>query len=87
MTWKPEWDGGNVTTVMFLLEPTQEGTRLTLRHEGFASRAAALPRSRHAAGSGCLAGWQVMLARKRTLQGQNTFSLGLSRRGRIFRER
>jgi len=39
MSWKPGWDGGNVTTVTFLLEPTEQGTRLTLRHEGFVERA------------------------------------------------
>ena len=38
MTWKPAWDGGNVTTVNYLLEPTEGGTRLTLRHEGFGTR-------------------------------------------------
>ncbi len=38
MTWKPAWDGGNVTTVNYLLEPTEGGTRLTLRHEGFGAR-------------------------------------------------
>jgi uncharacterized protein YndB with AHSA1/START domain len=39
MTWKPEWDGGNVTTVTYLLEPVEGGTRLTLRHDGFGARA------------------------------------------------
>jgi len=39
MTWKPAWDGGSATTVSYLLEPTESGTRLTLRHEGFGERA------------------------------------------------
>jgi uncharacterized protein YndB with AHSA1/START domain/uncharacterized protein YciI len=38
-TWVAEWDGGNVTTLTYLLEPTDAGTRVTLRHEGFADRA------------------------------------------------
>jgi uncharacterized protein YndB with AHSA1/START domain/uncharacterized protein YciI len=37
-TWKPEWDGGHVSTVTYRLEPTPEGTRLVLRHEGLAGR-------------------------------------------------
>ncbi|APR85356.1 Hypothetical protein A7982_10705 [Minicystis rosea] len=37
-TWKPAWDGGNVTTLTYYLEPTAEGTRVTVRHEGFAGR-------------------------------------------------
>jgi uncharacterized protein YndB with AHSA1/START domain/uncharacterized protein YciI len=41
MTWRPAWDGGNVTTVSYLLEPTEGGTRLTLRHEGFGTRESA----------------------------------------------
>ena len=39
MTWKAPWDSGNVTTVTYSLEPTAEGTKLTLRHEGFGNRA------------------------------------------------
>jgi uncharacterized protein YndB with AHSA1/START domain/uncharacterized protein YciI len=37
-TWVAPWDGGNVTTLTYLLEPTDTGTRVTLRHEGFADR-------------------------------------------------
>ncbi len=37
-TWKAEWDGGNVTTITFLLDPIDGGTRLTLWHKGFAGR-------------------------------------------------
>jgi uncharacterized protein YndB with AHSA1/START domain len=39
MTWRPDWDADSVTTVTYLLEPIAEGTRLTLRHEGFGERA------------------------------------------------
>jgi len=37
-TWKPEWDGGHVSTVTYRLEPTPGGTRLVLRHDGFTDR-------------------------------------------------
>lgn len=37
-TWKPDWDGGNETRITFTFEAIPEGTRLTLRHEGFAGR-------------------------------------------------
>jgi uncharacterized protein YndB with AHSA1/START domain len=37
-TWRPDWDAPHETTVTYLLEPLDEGTRLTLRHEGFAER-------------------------------------------------
>lgn len=37
-TWKAAWDGGNVTTITFQLEPIEGGTRLTLWHKGFSGR-------------------------------------------------
>jgi uncharacterized protein YndB with AHSA1/START domain/uncharacterized protein YciI len=37
-TWKPEWDGGHVSTVTYRLETTPGGTRLVLRHEGLSER-------------------------------------------------
>jgi uncharacterized protein YndB with AHSA1/START domain len=37
-TWRPDWDAGHATTVTYRLEPTATGTRLTVRHEGFAGR-------------------------------------------------
>jgi uncharacterized protein YndB with AHSA1/START domain len=37
-TWKAAWDGDHVTTITYLLDPVEGGTRLTLRHEGFAGR-------------------------------------------------
>ncbi|MDW6024075.1 SRPBCC domain-containing protein [Mesorhizobium sp. BAC0120] len=48
MTWKPGWDEGSVTTVTYLLEPTANGTKLTLRHEGFGETASSC--SNHATG-------------------------------------
>ena len=39
-TWKPDWDAPNETRVTYRLEPLETGTRVTLRHEGFADRAA-----------------------------------------------
>lgn len=38
-TWRPDWDAPNETRVTYILEPLETGTRLTLRHEGFAGRA------------------------------------------------
>ncbi|RWX63230.1 ATPase [Mesorhizobium sp. M4B.F.Ca.ET.089.01.1.1] len=38
MTWKAPWDGDQVTTVTYTLEPVENGTRLTLRNEGFGAR-------------------------------------------------
>lgn len=37
-TWAADWDGGRVTTVRYRLDPIEGGTRLTLRHDGFAGR-------------------------------------------------
>ena len=37
-TWRAAWDGGNTTTITYRLEPIEGGTRVTLRHEGFADR-------------------------------------------------
>jgi uncharacterized protein YndB with AHSA1/START domain len=52
-TWRADWDGGNVTTITYLLEPIANGTRLTLRHTGFAGR----PESCH----GHSEGWERVL--------------------------
>lgn len=40
-TWNADWDAPNETRVTYMLEPLEEGTRLTLRHEGFAGRGGA----------------------------------------------
>lgn len=37
-TWKPEWDGGHETTLRYTLAAIPGGTRVTIRHEGFAGR-------------------------------------------------
>jgi len=37
-TWKAAWDGNNETLITYSLEPTEGGTRVTVRHEGFADR-------------------------------------------------
>ena len=37
-TWRADWDGNNLTTVTYRLEPIEGGTRVTLRHEGFQGR-------------------------------------------------
>ena len=87
MSWKPGWDGGNVTTVTYLLEPTETGTRLTLRHEGFADRAE--PCRDHGRRLGAGARLAGRPCRRESGRGrrQSTFLPGLSRRGRIFRAR
>jgi uncharacterized protein YndB with AHSA1/START domain len=36
-TWKPDWESGAPTTVTYRLEAIPEGTRITVRHEGFTS--------------------------------------------------
>ena len=37
-TWKADWDGGQTTVVTYRLDETPAGTRVTVRHEGFAGR-------------------------------------------------
>jgi uncharacterized protein YndB with AHSA1/START domain len=37
-TWRADWDAGLPTTITYRLEPITRGTRLTVRHEGFAGR-------------------------------------------------
>jgi uncharacterized protein YndB with AHSA1/START domain len=38
-TWRAPWDGNNETVLTYRLEPIEGGTRVTVRHEGFADRA------------------------------------------------
>ncbi len=40
LSWSPSWDEPYTTQVTYTLEPIDGGTRVTLRHEGFADRAA-----------------------------------------------
>lgn len=37
-TWRAAWDGNQLTTITYRLEPIEGGTRVTVRHEGFADR-------------------------------------------------
>src|SRR5262249_15104810 len=37
-TWKPDWDGGHVTTITYRLDAIANGTRVTVRHAGFGER-------------------------------------------------
>jgi len=53
-TWKPDWDEGKETTVTYTLDPVEGGTRVTVRHEGFAGR----PQSCR----GHTSGWEQVLA-------------------------
>jgi uncharacterized protein YndB with AHSA1/START domain len=54
-TWRPDWDGGNTTTITYRLEATAKGTRVTVRHEGFAGRAESC--AGHAEGWERVLGW------------------------------
>jgi uncharacterized protein YndB with AHSA1/START domain len=48
-TWQPSWETDEATTtVAYLLDPIETGTRLTVRHTGFGARAASC--ESHAAG-------------------------------------
>lgn len=38
-TWRAPWDGNHTTTITYRLEPIEGGTRVTVKHEGFADRA------------------------------------------------
>lgn len=53
-TWKPDWDPGAPTTITYDLAPIPGGTRVTVRHEGFAGRAESC--AAHAGG------WERVLA-------------------------
>lgn len=53
-TWEAPWDGGNVTTVRYQLDSIPGGTRVTLRHTGFAGRAEACRGHTH--------GWERVLS-------------------------
>jgi uncharacterized protein YndB with AHSA1/START domain len=54
-TWKADWDGGRVTTVSIVLDSIATGTRVTLRHDGFAGHAESC--SSHASGWEQVLGW------------------------------
>jgi uncharacterized protein YndB with AHSA1/START domain len=55
-TWEPSWDtDGPPTTLCYLLDAIDTGTRLTIRHTGFGTRAAAC--ESHATGWERVLGW------------------------------
>lgn len=54
-TWSPAWDPGPPTRIEYVLEPTQTGTRVTLRHDGFTGRSASC--DGHANGWERVLGW------------------------------
>ena len=53
-TWKPSWEPGDATTVSYRLEATATGTRVTIRHTGFANPAVCAD---HAEGWERVFGW------------------------------
>ena len=52
-TWRADFDGGHVTTVRYRLDALDAGTRVTVRHDGFAGR----PESC----AGHSSGWELVL--------------------------
>jgi uncharacterized protein YndB with AHSA1/START domain len=56
-TWKPDWEQGAPSTVRYQLESIPEGTRVTVRHDGFGDRAASC--QSHADGWERVLGWLV----------------------------
>lgn len=54
-SWQYDWNPGHVTTVRYQLDPIPGGTRLTVRHEGFAGHMDSC--SSHAAGWERVLGW------------------------------
>ncbi|WP_427914811.1 SRPBCC domain-containing protein [Ramlibacter sp. MMS24-I3-19] len=55
-TWRPDWVGGQPTTLTYSLAPAETGTLLTVRHEGFNGDQAESCRS-HAGGWEKVLGW------------------------------
>jgi uncharacterized protein YndB with AHSA1/START domain len=62
-TWRAAWDGGHETTITYRLEAIEGGTRLTLRHDGFAERADSC--RGHAEGWERVLGWLTKYAGSR----------------------
>lgn len=54
-TWRADWDGAATTTVTIVLDSVASGTRVTLRHEGFAGRPESC--SAHSSGWELVLGW------------------------------
>lgn len=53
-TWKPSWESGPPTTIVYTLEPIEAGTRVTVRHSGFVDPASC---DSHANGWVRVLGW------------------------------
>ena len=53
-TWKPSWEPGPPTTIVYTLEPIDGGTRVTVRHSGFIDPASC---DSHANGWTRVLGW------------------------------
>ena len=64
-TWIPEWDGGNVTTITYRLDPIAGGTRVTVRHAGFGERKESC--QNHGLGWERVLGWLNAFAAKPTI--------------------
>ena len=54
-TWKPSWDNFAESRVRFEIEPSSEGSRLTLTHTGFSGREEMT--TQHATGWKLVLGW------------------------------
>lgn len=54
-TWVAPWDGGNTTTIRYQLDPIANGTRVTVRHEGFGDRRESC--AQHTSGWELVLGW------------------------------
>jgi uncharacterized protein YndB with AHSA1/START domain len=54
-TWRADWDEGPETVLSYQLEATSNGTRLTLRHDGFGDNARSC--QEHAQGWDAVLGW------------------------------
>ena len=61
-TWAPKWVDGPATTLTYLLDAIEGGTRITIRHEGFGAAAAACHSH--------TAGWEQVLTWLATWLGQ-----------------
>ena len=54
-TWRAAWDDNQVTRITYRLEPVANGTRVTVKHEGFGNRRDSC--DGHAAGWERVLGW------------------------------
>ena len=68
-TWEPDWDKGHITKVAYRLDPIAGGTRVTLRHEGFAGHPESC--TAHCAGWELVLGWLAEGAQGAEAAGQS----------------